>query len=556
MSLLEGEKNIIDQLRTEEKEGKLLQGSPVHTQQEDLIDEQGIKQHDSYEDVDSTLNFASFSEQNNHDSTDLTNTIFQSTSNLMLFLDRTGKIIEINQAGIDFSGFTKEEIIGKRFWKIPGVFSKENVLDYLRVFKNSLLGETTEHFVATLKEKTGKTHTMDFSTYPIYENNCINYILIVAKDITELKTSESKYRLITDNTSDLIAITTFSLNPVYTYVSPSTERIMGYKPDELIGRSSLSFIHPADKGRLLRLIGKYVKWKGKKLIGSESESISETFDYRLKDKQGNWHYLESTADLLDDELLIVSKDITNKKNVETELKESELQYRTIFNASNDIYLVFDFDGNIVDANDAALRTYGYEKEEFLSLSGKDIVHPDYHHIFHKFVSDVKEQGEFNAESIDIKKDGTLFPVEVKGTDFRLQGKQHLLAIVRDTTNKERRKNELRYLADIANSFVTVEDEEIYDLLGCSINQLAGKSIVTVNTIYQSSIHIEKIVGLGDKTIKMVNMLLRKQDLSTPFEGITEEAEEAFRSGKLTKIEGGLYESFFERVPQPICALSP
>ena len=60
-----------------------------------------------------------------------------------------------------------------------------------------------------------------------------------------------RYRLINENTSDLIAITTFSLNPVYTYLSPSHKKVLGYEPEELMGKPGIDYIHPEDKKRLL-----------------------------------------------------------------------------------------------------------------------------------------------------------------------------------------------------------------------------------------------------------------------------------------------------------------
>ena len=62
-----------------------------------------------------------------------------------------------------------------------------------------------------------------------------------------LRKSEKNYRLITESTTDLIAITTFSLKPVFTFVSPSHKTVMGYEPADLVGKSGLKFIHPEDR---------------------------------------------------------------------------------------------------------------------------------------------------------------------------------------------------------------------------------------------------------------------------------------------------------------------
>ena len=78
--------------------------------------------------------------------------------------------------------------------------------------------------------------------------------------------SENKYRLITENTSDLISMTTFSMNPVYTYISPSNTRYLGYEPEELIGKNSFDFLHPEDKKNLTPIVKKYISMKAKKLL--------------------------------------------------------------------------------------------------------------------------------------------------------------------------------------------------------------------------------------------------------------------------------------------------
>jgi PAS domain S-box-containing protein len=88
----------------------------------------------------------------------------------------------------------------------------------------------------------------------------------------KLHESHEKVRLISEYTSDLIALTTFTLNPVYTYISPSHARIMGYEPGDLIGKSSLDLVHPEDKKNLMPLLKQYINQKIKRLLtGKEAE---------------------------------------------------------------------------------------------------------------------------------------------------------------------------------------------------------------------------------------------------------------------------------------------
>ena len=67
---------------------------------------------------------------------------------------------------------------------------------------------------------------------------------------------KDKYRLITENTSDLISLITFKINPTYTYIGSSCKKIIGYEPEEMIGKSCFDFIHPNDKKNLTSLLKK------------------------------------------------------------------------------------------------------------------------------------------------------------------------------------------------------------------------------------------------------------------------------------------------------------
>ena len=149
------------------------------------------------------------------------------------------------------------------------------------------------------------------------------------RDITErknveslLKESEEKYRLIAENTTDFIAVTAFNLKAEFLYVSPSYKTNLGYVPEELLGTSAMDFIHPDDKKKLLPLMKKYLVEKLKGLFVKRDTPITEIIEYRIKDKSGKWHILESTVNMLKDRLLFVSRDITKRKKAEKALQES------------------------------------------------------------------------------------------------------------------------------------------------------------------------------------------------------------------------------------------
>ena len=103
----------------------------------------------------------------------------------------------------------------------------------------------------------------------------------------KLHESHEKARLISEYTSDLIALTTFTLNPVYTYISPSHARIMGYDPADLIGKSSLELVHPDDRKNLMPLLKQYINQKVKRVLTGKATELYENLQFRVKDKQAD-----------------------------------------------------------------------------------------------------------------------------------------------------------------------------------------------------------------------------------------------------------------------------
>ncbi|MCK4272839.1 PAS domain S-box protein, partial [bacterium] len=148
---------------------------------------------------------------------------------------------------------------------------------------------------------------------------------------------------------------------------------------------------------------------------------------------------------------------SKRKRAEEALRESEAHYHGIFDSASDAFLIFDLDGNIVEANPQACKMYGYSYDELIKLSGKNIVHPDYYHLFEQFKRDVQTTGEFHAESVDVHKDGTPFNIEVRGTTFDYLGKPHLLADIRDITERKQTETTQQVLHQIANAVHTTKD---------------------------------------------------------------------------------------------------
>jgi two-component system cell cycle sensor histidine kinase/response regulator CckA len=179
----------------------------------------------------------------------------------------------------------------------------------------------------------------------------------------ESKKSEARYRLVTERTSDLISITTFSSEPHYVYVNPAHESVLGYKPEHLIGKCPFDFIHPEDSEKLIPLLSSYFIAKSNNPLTKNREQPTERLTYRLRDLWGNWRDLETTGDILDGEhILFISRDITERQVLEKSLRESEERYRNLVEDMPSLVCRFLYDGTLTFVNRRYLEYFSMKPE--------------------------------------------------------------------------------------------------------------------------------------------------------------------------------------------------
>lgn len=207
------------------------------------------------------------------------------------------------------------------------------------------------------------------------------YYMLRAHDVTEkheietaLLESERRARYFVDQSQEIVCTHDHKGN--YKLVSPSVKRLMGYAPEEMIGKHPYDFIHPDDH-HILK------EQSHEKLLAQERP---ENIQYRARKKDGSYVWMDSYADFITDanskvtSLLTVSRDVTDLKHIEIELRKSEARFRGLAdNLPGVIYLCNnDSSYSMMYLNDEVEYLTGYHKEDFLSgiISFIDLYHPD------------------------------------------------------------------------------------------------------------------------------------------------------------------------------------
>jgi diguanylate cyclase (GGDEF)-like protein/PAS domain S-box-containing protein len=176
-------------------------------------------------------------------------------------------------------------------------------------------------------------------------------------------------RLVAESITDSVWLMDMNLKTIY--ISPRSQRLQGYTFEEFSNLPSEKLMTPASVKLALNAFTEEMEKVRK---GPKDLVISRTLELENYRRDGSTFWTESTFTLIRDEngeptgILGVGRDITEHKQAEEALKQSEEKYRTILDETDDIYFEVDLRGNFTFANDAACRNLGYSRSEITGMS--------------------------------------------------------------------------------------------------------------------------------------------------------------------------------------------
>lgn len=198
----------------------------------------------------------------------------------------------------------------------------------------------------------------------------------ITSDVTEreetqvmIRNNEYRFRSMIENASDAIMI--MDDKSVVSYASDSLYRIMGYTPEEVIGVKAINFIYSDD----LPLVEEHFK----RSLANPKSTLS--LIYRRIRKDGSIIWCEGSANnLLHDPVVqgvvVNFRDITEKKESENALKDSEYKFRSLIEHSSDAVTVINKDWMIDFASDSLYKLTGFHPHEVMGTTSRSYIHPD------------------------------------------------------------------------------------------------------------------------------------------------------------------------------------
>jgi PAS domain S-box-containing protein len=355
-----------------------------------------------------------------------------------------------------------------------------------------------------------------------------------------LKESEEKYRLIIENSNDLIVILDKDLK--IEYVNEETAlKLLGYQNRDIIGKSALDFIHPDD---MEKAVHTYTKG---------FQSRYPIIELRFKNREECWVRFECSGQTfidVDEKIkgLVISRDITERKSAEE-------RYKSLFASSPNAIFILDLNGNIIDTNPTTEILFGLNGNDLIGKSIKN-----YDSIFNievkKYFKQIFKSSfvKIFPKPIEVKVKNTFGEylwVETQASTIKQDNKTLIQLIFEDITEKKKMEILENKFKDELENEVQIRTKELNDalkqqklLLDQIIKSSQFKTEFMATMSHELRTPLNAIIGFADLLLEGVYGLLSEEQQEFIID-IKSSAEHQFEMIKhildISKIESGQIE---------------
>ncbi|MFH0737544.1 MAG: PAS domain-containing sensor histidine kinase [Candidatus Micrarchaeota archaeon] len=388
---------------------------------------------------------------------------------MIVAIDRKGRVTLINRKGCELLGFPQKDVIGKDWF---GNFIPAHERSKVRsVFRRIVSGRLrmAERFENAVLTRSGKERLISWHNTLIKDKQGrFVSTLSSGEDITDLrkvenslKESEEKFRRMVESDPDMVMLT--DPDGTISYLSPACRKVIGWDPKDLVGRKA-TVTYPEDRKMVFAALSSALRGKS----GYDLQYRILTKDGRVKWVSHTWSPIMVEGRFA--RVVSVVRDITEHKEDEDRLKESEERYRLLVEMSPDAVVVHD-GKKVLFANPAAVSLIGAKKAS--DLVGRDVmslVHPDYRvKVRGRIKTQRRGHGVPLMEERFLRIDGTPIDVGVSASPIFYGGMKAMMVVFRDISEQKRYEDGLRlqkekveemsimrerFLADIAHELKT------------------------------------------------------------------------------------------------------
>lgn len=415
----------------------------------------------------------------------------EQSNEAIIITDNKGRMLSINPAFTTITGYIADNVFGQT----PEILLDiDQFSEPLQTLHNNM--ESGQVFEGEMKayHKNGREIDVAWSTAPIFNSTgkITNFVMVLRDRTTHnrarrrLRESEELHRLTLSSISDAVFITDEAGQ--FTFICPNVSHIFGYSNEEIAALGNISLILDVSfaEPNLLNSVG-------------EIKNVGQT----IVDKHSNQHHLLINAkrvDIKSGTILYSCRDITEQKRAQDILRASEQRYRQMF---EHIWLpkmiINPENGNIIDANPAAVEFYGYPAEilKSMSIMQLDVASPTT--VLDKLAQAMR--GEIKTTtSVHRLADGTTRDMEGYSSRLTLDEQSAFYGIFLDVTERNAAQQALETARNELEQRVwarTAELEHARDRIEAIFNH-SGDGIVLLNIdhgIEQANFAFEHMFGV-------------------------------------------------------------
>lgn len=434
--------------------------------------------------------------------------------NSVMLLDEDFRVLRINKSGQNAMGLKNADIIGRNyldFWPDDAMPVVQQAIEKL------LKGEQTDFQATDVNQTSWYVVLNPVECDDHSEQRYVGISTdITARTISEdaLRESESKYRLLAENISDIIW--TYDLNFICTYVSPSAERILGVSTEEHIGKSLGELLTHESYLKAKEI---YAEELALEMPGYVERYRSRTFELEFNLPDGSTMWMEIRASFLRDAegkpigILGVTRDIEDRKRAEQELEGTKEKYRLLTENATDLIWQMDLDGKFTFVSQA-VKHYGYEPDEWIGHSLLEILPSHERELFIQRVANTSKS--LSPEQYEVQmlcKDGALVDMDVSvttvaenGVPVRVQG------ISRDVTQRKAAEEALKIAKESAESANQAKSEFLANMsheIRTPMNGIIGMTELALDTELNKTQreYLNAVKTSSDALLTLINEIL-------------------------------------------------
>ncbi len=385
--------------------------------------------------------------------------LFNQSPDGILLIDTDGTIVEFNEAAHRQLGYSREEFTGLHLSDIDPFQSPEEIQASIK----KVMTTGSDKFEVRHTTKTGEIRDVYVITQ-LMTLSGRNVFHTIWRDITEHKRADRALMEMNAHLEALIAampdIVIFKdVQGRYLLVNTAVAESSGLQREEMIGKTNDEILPPD----IAVLCNKSDAEALRSLKPVHAEEFTPT-------RNGGKTYLDTIKAPIHDAqgdligMVTVSRDITERKRIEELLRESEAQYRALFEGSPDAIFIADPEtGQILDANPAACRLTGRQREDLIGLHQTRLHPPARENIsrqnFQQHIDETRSRGASHlTENFVLRPDGTEVPVEILAQSVIIKGKPVLVGVFRDVSERRQMALSLRKSEKFIRDILETVDE--------------------------------------------------------------------------------------------------